>query len=222
MRLILIRHGETNANLLMRWSGSKDLEITNLTTAGKSQAQELGHWFKKENFIPTHVYVSPQKRAQDTAHLAGAHWNIPFITIDDLKETGAGIFEGLTWNEIEAKYPKQAEDFRDSRDWSYVEESEQENDRRDRANRILDLALSRHSADDIVVMFCHAGIIQHTISCIFESPKLWGITTKNTAIFEFQLDANKWTDLSRERFNPTAWRILRFNEQPHLSQKPLR
>jgi len=168
------------------------------------------------------VYVSPQKRAQDTAHLAGAHWNIPFITIDDLKETGAGIFEGLTWNEIEAKYPKQAEDFRDSRDWSYVEESEQENDRRDRANRILDLALSRHSADDIVVMFCHAGIIQHTISCIFESPKLWGITTKNTAIFEFQLDANKWTDLSRERFNPTAWRILRFNEQPHLSQKPLR
>ena len=222
MRLILIRHGETDANLLMRWSGSKDLEITNLTNAGKSQAQELGCWFKKENFIPTHVYVSPQKRAQDTARLAGAHWNVPFITIADLKETGAGIFEGLTWDEIEERYPKQAANFKDSRDWSHVEESEQENDRRDRANRILDLALSRHSAADIVVMFCHAGIIQHTISCIFESPKLWGITTKNTAIFEFQLDANKWTDLSRERFNPTAWRILRFNEQPHLSQRPLR
>ena len=81
MRLILIRHGETDANLLMRWSGSKDLEITNLTTAGKSQAQELGSWFKKESFIPTHVYVSPQKRAQDTARLAGGHWNIPFVIL---------------------------------------------------------------------------------------------------------------------------------------------
>ena len=61
MRLILIRHGETKANLVMRWSGSKDLEITNLTAEGKSQAKKLGLWFKQENFVPTQVYVSPQK-----------------------------------------------------------------------------------------------------------------------------------------------------------------
>ena len=41
MRLILIRHGETKANLVMRWSGSKDLEITDLTAKGKSQAKKL-------------------------------------------------------------------------------------------------------------------------------------------------------------------------------------
>lgn len=217
MRLILIRHGETEANLLNRWSGSKDLEITNLTTAGKTQAQKLGDWFRREKFIPTHVYVSPQKRAKDTANLAGSHWNIPFIVLEDLKETGAGIFEGLTWDEIESKYPEQAKNFKDSRDWSFIAESEQEKDRRDRGNRILKFVLTRHSDNDIVVMFCHAGIIQHAISCIFESPKLWGITTKNTAIFDFRLDIDKWSDASRERFNPTSWRIQRFNEIPHLT-----
>ena len=217
MRLILIRHGETEANLLNRWSGSKDLDITNLTASGKAQAQKLGDWFRKENFTPTHVYVSPQKRAKDTAHLAGHHWNLPFITLEDLKETGAGIFEGLTWEEIESKYPEQARNFKGSRDWSFVEESEQENDRRDRGNRILELVLTHHSDDDVVVMFCHAGIIQHTISCIFESPKLWGIMTKHTAIFEFQLLITKWSDSTRERFNPTSWRVLRFNEDPHLN-----
>ena len=40
MRLILIRHGETHANLTMRWSGAKDLDITDLTENGKKQAQE--------------------------------------------------------------------------------------------------------------------------------------------------------------------------------------
>ena len=88
---------------------------------------------------------------------------------------------------------------------------------RNRGNRVLQFALDNHNNDDTVVMFCHAGIIQHTISCIFESQKLWGIGTKNTAIFEFQLDVNKWSKLSRERFNPTSWRIIRFNEQPHLT-----
>ena len=95
MRLILIRHGETKANLVMRWSGSKDLEITNLTAEGKSQAKKLGLWFKQENFVPTQVYVSPQKRAQDTATLAGGHWNLSFTTLEDLRETGAGIFLSL-------------------------------------------------------------------------------------------------------------------------------
>lgn len=216
MRLILIRHGETKANLVMRWSGSKDLEITNLTVEGRSQAQKLGIWFKKERFAPTHVYVSPQKRAQDTAILAGGHWNMPFVTLEDLKETGAGIFEGHTWEEIESKYPEQANNFKDSRDWSYVDDSEQEIDRRCRGNRILQFALTQHTNDDVVVMFCHAGIIQHTVSCIFESPKLWGIATKNTAIFEFELDLDKWSDSSRNRFNPTSWRIIKFNEQPHM------
>ena len=46
MRLILIRHGETHANLAMRWSGSKDLEITDLTENGKDQAKKLGLWFR--------------------------------------------------------------------------------------------------------------------------------------------------------------------------------
>ena len=56
MRLILIRHGETHANLAMRWSGSKDLEITDLTENGKDQAKKLGLWFRDKSFEPTHAY----------------------------------------------------------------------------------------------------------------------------------------------------------------------
>ena len=216
MRLILIRHGETQANLSMRWSGSKDLDITNLTENGKDQARKLGQWFQDQSFKPTHVYYSPQKRAENTAHLAGGHWNLEMIQSHYLKETGAGIFEGLTWKEIESKYPKEADLFRDSRDWSYIPGEESEEERRNRAKMVLSLVLENHSNEDVVVMFCHAGIIQHIISVIVESPKLWGIGIHNTAIFEFSIDIDNWHTETRTRFNPTLWRIIRFNSNPHL------
>ena len=81
MNLVLVRHGETEANLTMRWSGSKDLTITNLTDIGRMQATKLGRWFKDRRFTPTHVYSSPQKRAYDTAQLAGGQWGLPLSLI---------------------------------------------------------------------------------------------------------------------------------------------
>ena len=216
MRLILIRHGETTANLEMRWSGSKDLDITNLTQQGRKQAEQLGRWFKDRRFQPTHAYTSPQTRAKETANLAGGHWALPIAEINDLRETGAGIFEGKTWSEIEKEYPKQAELFRDSRDWAHIPGAEQEDDRRQRGKEVFLSILKNHSNTDIVVMFAHAGIIQHTISAILQSPKLWSIPMKNTAIFEFSIDTEAWNEKSRVQLNPTLWKITRFNEQPHL------
>ena len=217
MRLILIRHGETTANLEMRWSGSKDLDITNLTIQGKRQAEQLGRWFKDRRFHPTHVYSSPQIRAKDTANLAGGHWGLPIIELNDLREPSAGIFEGKTWPEIEKDHPDQAHLFRDSRDWSHIPGSEQEGDRRRRGKDVLSLALKKHSNQDIVIMFAHAGIIQHIIAAVLQSPKLWSIPMKNTAVFEFSIDTNSWDEESRVQLNPTLWEITRFNEQPHLS-----
>lgn len=217
MDLMLVRHGETQANLSKRWSGSKDLEITNLTDNGREQANKLGRWFKERRFEPTHVYSSPQNRARETAELAGGHWGLPITEMEDLRETGAGIFEGMTWSEIEQNYPKEADLFRDTRDWSHIKESEPDQDRRRRGARVLRFTIDNHSTENSVVMFAHAGIIQQIVCAILESPRLWGLAAKNTAIYEFSIDVSRWDDVSQVRFNPTAWRILRFNEQPHLS-----
>jgi len=139
------------------------------------------------------------------------------ITMEDLRETGAGIFEGMTWSEIEQAHPEEADLFRHSRDWSHIKESEPDEDRRRRGARVLRFAIDNHTNVDSIVMFAHAGIIQQIVCAILESPRLWGLAAKNTAIYEFSIDISRWDDVSQVRFNPTAWRILRFNEQPHLS-----
>ena len=58
--------------------------------------------------------------------------------------------------------------------------------------------------------------IQHIVSVILQSPKLWGIGIQNTALFEFSIDITNWHTKTRTRFNPTLWRIVRFNSNPHL------
>jgi len=65
-------------------------------------------------------------------------------------------------------------------------------------------------------MFAHAGIIQQIVCALLESPRLWGLAAKNTALYEFAIDVDIWYETSRTLFNPTSWRIIRFNEQPHL------
>ena len=219
MKLLLVRHGETFANDAQRWSGSQDLEITNLTENGIEQAKKLATWFKTNNFIPTHIYVSPQKRALDTFHIAGDHWNIKPNIINELKETSAGNFEGHTWDEIEELFPQEADGFRFTRNWDVVTGAETELERRNRGVKILDIALNHTSKEDIVIMFCHASIIGNIVAAILETPKLWGIRTRNTAIFEFEIEPEKWNDTSREKNNLTLWRILRFNETPHLENE---
>ena len=127
----------------------------------------------------------------------------------------ASLHDALT--EIEDQYPKEAELFRDSRNWSFIQDAESEQGRRERGSRVLRYVIDNHSNNDTVIMFAHAGIIQQAVSAIFESPRLWGLAARNTALYEFAIDIEHWDENSSVRFNPTAWRILRFNEQPHLS-----
>ena len=70
MKLLLVRHGETNANLQMRWSGYNDIRSTFLTERGKEQAKQLCSWLKKSELFPTHIYSSPQIRSKETCNIA--------------------------------------------------------------------------------------------------------------------------------------------------------
>ena len=124
MKLLLIRHGETNAKLQMRWSGYNDLVSTNLTAAGINQAEKLSTWFQINKIKPTHIYSSPQIRSRTTCSISTNFLGLPIRILSDLRETNAGIFEGLTWQEIEDKYPKEASIFVDSRNWTHIKNSE--------------------------------------------------------------------------------------------------
>ena len=217
MNLLLIRHGETNANLEMKWSGYNDLPFTNLTTNGKEQARKLCAWFQKNNIHPTRIYSSPQVRARETCLIATSPWNLPIHLSNDLRETNPGIFEGLSWKEIEKKYPNQSAAFLNSRDWDYVDGSESDLNRLKRGKKFINFLINTHSNHDTIFIFSHGGMIKQLIAAILETKKIWNVSPKNTSLFEFIFDKDNWYKESNIIYHPLKWKILKFNDTPHLN-----
>jgi alpha-ribazole phosphatase len=102
LRLILLRHGEPEEAAKGRCYGSLDLS---LSEAGKKQIKEklasIG------NLRADVLYTSPSKRAAATAAIVGSLMQLEPILSPELREIDFGLFEGLTYEEIEKRYPQE-------------------------------------------------------------------------------------------------------------------
>ena len=87
--LVLVRHGQTRANVERRWQGQSDW---GLDETGRRQARALAAWYG----APDRVVTSPLGRAIETALELGAKPEM----IAGLAELGFGEWEGLTVEEV--------------------------------------------------------------------------------------------------------------------------
>ncbi len=96
-RLILVRHGQTSANVDQVWHGHTDTPLNEL---GQQQVVQLGEYF--HNYLPEihAIYSSPLQRARHTAEqIASAKGHD--ITVDHrLKEYGIGDWEGRSFADL--------------------------------------------------------------------------------------------------------------------------
>lgn len=98
--LYLIRH--CNAGGDGRCISKANLPLDDF---GAYQARRLAAWAAEKRL--TAVYSSPLARAYSTAAaIAGSH---PVISLEALREAGAGEWEGLTFEEIRKRYPEDYE-----------------------------------------------------------------------------------------------------------------
>ena len=88
MLVYLLRHGKTAWNLEGRYQGRSDIP---LCEAGK---QELS----PADFFPERVYVSPMKRAAETAQLLFP--GVQPIVVPGLEEMDFGAFEGKCFRDL--------------------------------------------------------------------------------------------------------------------------
>jgi len=112
-RIVAIRHGETDWNLATRIQGQLDI---GLNQVGRWQAQRLGEALADEALEA--VYASDLTRARDTAQAVAARAGLMVQTDTGLRERGFGVFEGLTFDEIEQRFPDGARRWR-QRDASF-------------------------------------------------------------------------------------------------------
>lgn len=102
LRLILLRHGEPEAQVHGRCYGNLDVGLSdNGRDAVRAKLSSLG------GLRVSALYTSPLKRAVETAAIAEASLGMKAIAAPELREINFGAFEGLTYPEIEQRYPKE-------------------------------------------------------------------------------------------------------------------
>ena len=104
MKLILLRHGESQWNLENRFTGWKDVSLTN---TGIEEATFSGNQLLKANIKISSVYTSLLNRATETTNIVTKIINSPKKNIKydwRLNERHYGALQGLNKSETAAKY----------------------------------------------------------------------------------------------------------------------
>lgn len=105
MRLLLIRHGETEHNAGRLALGRADVP---LNERGLAQAQALARRLHATNSYGRidAVYASPLQRAQATASPLAEAFGLAIVTETALIEMDIGALEGISFPEVRERYPE--------------------------------------------------------------------------------------------------------------------
>ena len=96
-RLLLVRHGQIEANVTRVWHGSTD---SPLTPRGEDQARRVAGFLAKTRTEVAALYTSPLRRTRDTAEHIGAALGLEPQPLPGLVEYGIGELEGVSYRAL--------------------------------------------------------------------------------------------------------------------------
>jgi len=161
MDLFVIRHGQSEADILKVIEGRANF---NLTELGNKQAEAMANWVK-ENYSINKIYSSPLNRAKQTAEYISKIFGIEIIFDDDLMEWKNGLIAGLTLEEANKKYPEPIKYLH-----TRVYEQESYIDFRMRSETILSKIINENNEDEKIVIVSHGGMINMLFRSFIEVP----------------------------------------------------
>lgn len=185
MKLLVIRHGESEADLLGVHEGRADFE---LTARGHRQAEAMAR-FVRENYQLSAIWCSTLKRAYQTAaHLSEAT-GIPLTPDDRLMEFNNGLIAGLEESVAREKYPP----VEGLPVHAAVYEQESILEFRFRADYMFSKIVSETPPDAAAVIVTHGGMVNQLYRAFLRLPvdSDIGFATGDTGIHEWSITKDR-------------------------------
>lgn len=182
MKLIMVRHGETEANVSGIYSGWTNYS---LTAKGEKQVKKVVEYLKHENIDV--IYSSPLDRALKIAKAIADETNKDIEIVDSLREINFGIFEGKTHEEIKRdhkdEYKNWSEDYVNYR----VSQGESLRDLHDRINEFVN-ELKKTNEDKTYLLVTHGGTIGVLITILLglDMEKMWNFKIPPGSVAEIE------------------------------------
>ncbi|WP_020663423.1 histidine phosphatase family protein [Amycolatopsis benzoatilytica] len=159
MRLLLVRHGQTEGNV--RRALDTALPGPPLTELGREQAVALAERLREEPIVA--VYASQAVRAQQTAAPLAEVFGIAVEVIEGVKEVDAGDLEGKTDLESIGIYLRVVKAWTEGELAVAIPGGETGHEVHDRMRRAAEELRAKHeetSPDGTVVLVSHGGAIR--------------------------------------------------------------
>lgn len=177
MKILLVRHGQTEWNKLKKVQGRVDIE---LNETGIEQAKETKKLLENENIDL--IICSPLKRAMQTAEIINENRNIPIIYDENIIERDFGEFGGLKETEFDYKGY-----------WNYKENQKYEKAENIKVflNRVYEFLdrIKIHYSNKKILIVTHGGIAA-AVNCYFNGiPKdndLLSVVLKNCEVAKYE------------------------------------
>ena len=210
MRLLLVRHGETEGNVSRRLQGSDDP----LTERGWRQARELAAHLSGRDDVAA-LYASPFRRALETARAIGDALGIEPEPSPALAELDVGEAAGYRFEAWAEAFREEAEHFRtEGVDYRWPG-GESGRDLSARADGEIRRILREHGGEDkTVVVVSHGGTLAWMIAHLLGEPE--GVWPYDYA----RLDNCSITEAEFPAGGAGPAKFLYTNEVGHLSPDP--
>lgn len=162
----MIRHGETALNAKGCYYGRTDAV---LSEKGISQARYLKEILKEISF--DYIVASPLVRAYNTAQIVMEEREQEIFGDRRLMEQDFGIFEGMTYKEIQNTYPKELDAWNEEFSTYRIPKGESFADVRSRAEDFLrDIPSGRESKGEKMLIVAHKGTLGHLLAAMLKLP----------------------------------------------------
>ncbi|HEY6003567.1 MAG TPA: histidine phosphatase family protein [Anaeromyxobacter sp.] len=159
-RLLLVRHGETEARARGIIAGRLDVP---LSRRGREQARAVGASLRD---VPLGaVYSSTSQRALDTACAVAKPHRLAVISDPGLREIDFGMVEGLTFDEVAARFPNVAAAWVSRPHEVAFPGGECLAAMRERVVRSVRAIVARHPSA-AAALVCHAGSIRAIVGAV--------------------------------------------------------
>ena len=158
MKLILVRHGQTESNKLGRIQGINDSPLTDV---GREQAEAAARALTSD--APFTLYSSPLRRAWQTAQAIGSRAGVRPVEVEELIEMDVGKFEGLSGPQLRERFPDVMRSWDKDPASTVMPGGESLYDVRDRAWPTVQSLAGRHESETVVAVTHNFTI--HTIVC---------------------------------------------------------
>lgn len=174
---ILMRHGATD--MAGRFCGHSDPPLND---AGRAQIERAASLLPG---VPQAVYTSDLLRARESAELVAEHFSVPLLVRPGLREISFGEWEGLSWQEVEQRFPAESAAWLERFPGGVVPSGDRYDSFVERVKHETGF-LTAQAQSHALIAVTHGGFIRTALAEIYDVPssEAFGLTADYGAIVD--------------------------------------